>query len=259
VFSSAVNLGSGSVMTAHGRLPVPAPATTELIKGIPVYSSDVPFELTTPTGAAILRGVTDKFVHLPPVKIEKTGYGAGQKDILRTPNVLRIFLGEDRSPEGSKDLNCVTVIETNIDDMNPQVYEYVLERLFDSGALDVTLTQVIMKKGRPGIVLTVLCYEERRMDIIDILFRETTTIGVRSYEAQRTTLKREIKKINTKFGKVRVKRSTMPDGTLKLSPEYEDCRRTARESGKSLLETMGEVKSLLDEKKDTLKGKGRSR
>jgi uncharacterized protein (TIGR00299 family) protein len=255
VFSSAVNLGSGSVMTAHGRLPVPAPATAELMKGIPVYSSDVPFELTTPTGAAILSGVTDKFVPLPPVKIEKTGYGAGQKDLLRTPNVLRIFLGEDISPKGSKDLSRVTVVETNIDDMNPQVYEYVMERLFDSGALDVTLTQVIMKKGRPGIVLTVLCDEERRTDITDILFRETTTIGVRFYEAQRTALKREIRKINTKFGKVRVKRSAMPDGTLKLSPEYEDCGRTARKYGKSLLETMQQVKSVLGERKDTLKGK----
>lgn len=250
VFSSAVNLGSGSVMTAHGRLPVPAPATAELMKGIPVYSSDVPFELTTPTGAAILSGVTERFVPLPLVKIEKTGHGAGQKDLLGTPNILRIFLGEEMFPKSSKDLNRITVVETNIDDMNPQVYEYVMKRLFDSGALDVTLTQVIMKKGRPGIVLTALCHEERRADIVDIIFRETTTIGVRFYEAQRTALKREIGQINTEFGKVRVKRSSMPDGTLKLSPEYEDCKRTARDKGKSLLETLRQVESLLNEKKD---------
>jgi uncharacterized protein (TIGR00299 family) protein len=244
VFSSAVNLGSGSVMTEHGRLPVPAPATAELVKGIPVYSSDIPFELTTPTGAAILREITYSFVSMPPVKVERIGYGAGQKDIHRMSNTLRIFMGEDVSLQSSEHMHHVTVVETNIDDMNPQLYEYVMERLFDSGALDVTLTQVIMKKGRPGIILTVLCHEEKRTDIIDIIFRETSTIGVRFYEASRMALKRETREIRTEFGKVRMKLSKMADGTPKLSPEYEDCKRSAKKYGKSLIEVMREVRNV---------------
>ncbi len=231
VLSSPVNLGSGFVMTAHGRLPVPAPATAELVKGIPVYSSAVPFELTTPTGAAILREVTDGFAHMPPTKIERIGYGAGQKDLSEMPNTLRLFLGDDSSLKRSEDVQRVTVVETNIDDMNPQLYEYVMDRLFGSGALDVFLTQVIMKKGRPGTILTVLCNEEKRPDMTDILFRETTTIGVRFYEASRITLDRETRKIETEFGRVRMKQSKMADGTLKITPEYDDCRKIAKRHG----------------------------
>lgn len=249
VFSSPVNLGSGSVMTEHGRLPVPAPATAELVKGIPVYSSGVPFELTTPTGAAILREVTDRFVQMPPLRAERVGYGAGQKDVPGMSNTLRIFLGEDTSMSGSENVHRITVIETNIDDMNPQLYEHVVERLFDAGALDVSLSQVIMKKGRPGIILTVLCHEGKRTSVIDILFRETSTIGVRFYEASRIALKREIREIETALGKIRVKRSIMADGTLKLSPEYEDCRRSAKKHGKPLVEIMRKVGHLAEKAK----------
>jgi uncharacterized protein (TIGR00299 family) protein len=249
VFSSAVNFGSGSVMTKHGRLPVPAPATAELVRGIPAYSSDTTFELTTPTGAAILRGITGSFANMPPVKVEKIGYGAGQKDIHGMPNTLRIFLGEDMSRQSPENVHPVTVVETNIDDMNPQLYPYVMERLFSSGALDVSLTQVIMKKGRPGIILTVLCTEKERPAIIDILFSETSTIGVRFYEASRITLEREIREIGTEFGKVRVKRSKMADGSLRLSPEYEDCRRSAKKYGKPLIELMREVSNLKKSRK----------
>lgn len=251
VFSSPVNLGSGSVMTEHGRLPVPAPATAELVKGIPVYSADMRFELTTPTGAAILREVTDRFVQMPPFRVERIGYGAGQKDVRRMSNTLRIFLGEEMSKDGSEDIHRVTVIETSIDDMNPQLYEHVMERLFDAGALDVSLTQVIMKKGRPGIILTVLCHEGKRTPLIDILFRETSTIGVRFYEASRIALKREMMEIGTEFGKIRVKRSRMADGTLKLSPEYEDCRKSAKKYGKPLMEIMQKVRHLQKRRKNT--------
>jgi len=238
VYSSAVNLGSGFVMTEHGRLPVPAPATAELLKGIPVYTTDIPFELTTPTGAALVRETAACCVNMPLMKTERIGYGAGQKDIQGFPNVLRIFVGEEIGGRRSAHLPKVTVIETNIDDMNPQLYAYVMERLFDSGALDVSLTQGIMKKGRPGILLTVLCHEERRADIMDVLLRETTTIGLRFYEASRIVLDRQGEERETEFGKVRVKVSRMHDGTVKVSPEYEDCRRIARKYKIPLVEVM---------------------
>ena len=238
VYSSAVNLGSGFVMTEHGRLPVPAPATAELLKGIPVHTSGISFELTTPTGAAIVREVADCCVNMPLMKTERIGYGAGQKDIEGFPNVLRIFLGEEISRQKSAHLPKVTVIETNIDDMNPQVYEYVMERLFASGALDVSLAQVIMKKGRPGILLTVLCHEDKRADIMDIVLRETTTIGLRFYEASRIVLEREGKERKTEFGKVRVKVARMHDGTVKVCPEYEDCKRIAQKYKIPLVEVM---------------------
>ena len=229
-------------MTEHGRLPVPAPATAEILKGVPVYSSDVPFELTTPTGAAIMRELAHQYGTIPMMKIEHTGYGAGQKDIPGLPNTLRIFLGEDISSKYTESHPKVSVIETNIDDMNPQCYEYVMEKLFGAGALDVYLTQVIMKKGRPGVLLTVLCGEDRKEDIIDILFRETTTIGVRFYEVARVLLEREIREVNTEYGTIRVKVSKGPDGTVKGSPEYEDCRKIAEQHKIPLVEVMQRIK-----------------
>jgi len=242
VYSSALNLGRGSVMTEHGRLPVPAPATAEILKGVPVYSSDVPFELTTPTGAAIVRELAQNYGTIPMMKIQETGYGAGQKNIPGLPNTLRIFLGEETSLKNTEAHPRVSIIETNIDDMNPQCYEYVMERLFSSGALDVYLTQVIMKKGRPGVLLTVLCGEDRKKDIIDLLFKETTTIGVRFYEVARRVLEREIRKVKSEYGTMRVKVSKGPDGTLKFSPEYEDCKRIAEQHKIPLIEVMKRVR-----------------
>ena len=242
VYSSALNLGKGSVVTEHGRLPVPAPATAEILKGVPVYSSDVPFELTTPTGAAIMRELAQNYGHIPMMKIQHTGYGAGQKDIPGSPNTLRIFLGEDILLKSTEPDPRVSVIETNIDDMNPQCYEYVMERLFSSGALDVYLTQVIMKKGRPGVLFTVLCEEDRKKDIIDLLFKETTTIGVRFYEVARRVLKREIRRVKIESGTMRVKVSTRFDGTLKFSPEYEDCKRIAKQHKIPLMEVIKRAK-----------------
>ena len=242
VYSSALNLGRGSVMTEHGRLPVPAPATAEILQGVPVYSSDVSFELTTPTGAAIVRELAQNYGTIPIMKIQQTGYGAGQKNIPGLPNTLRIFLGEETLLKNTEPHPRVSIIETNIDDMNPQCYEYVMERLFSSGALDVYLTQVIMKKGRPGVLLTVLCGEDRKEDIINLLFKETTTIGVRFYEVARRVLEREIRKVNTEYGTIRVKVSKGPDGTPKFSPEYEDCKRIAKKYKIPLIEVMKRVK-----------------
>ncbi len=241
VCSSPLNLGSGSVETGHGRLPVPAPATAEILKGIPVYSSDIPFELTTPTGAALIRELADNFATLPMMRINRICYGAGQKDIPGSPNVIRLFVGQAVSSADSTSTLKVTVIETNIDDMNPQAYEYLMELLFSAGALDVCLVPVIMKKGRPGVVLTVLCGGDRKADIVDMLFRETTTIGVRFYEASRAVLDREIKKVETPFGKVRTKIAKAGRGMFKSFPEYEDCKRIAKEHKIPLLEVMGLV------------------
>ncbi len=240
VYSSAINLGSGSVSTEHGLLPVPAPATAEIIKGVPVYSSGIPFELTTPTGAAIVQELSTAFGAMPLMKVQKVGYGAGRRDIRELPNVLRIFIGEDASRIGPV-VQKVTVIETNIDDMNPQLYEHVTAMLFGSGALDAYLTQVIMKKGRPGVLLTVLCHEEKAADIAEVLFRETTTIGVRFYEGSRKVLARRMQKIDTGFGKISVKVATLPDGTVKPVPEYEDCRMLAEKHGIPLIEVMRKI------------------
>jgi uncharacterized protein (TIGR00299 family) protein len=244
VYASAVNLGCGSVSTKHGTLSVPAPATAELMKGIPVYASDIPFELTTPTGAAIIREIAEDFMSVPPMKINRIGYGAGQKNITGLPNALRILWGEDTSNNNSRPLPLATVIKTNIDDMNPQLYSYIMERLLQAGALDVYLTQVIMKKGRPGVILTVLCHDEKRTDIIDILLKETTTLGVRIQTASRVVLEREIKEVKTEFGVIRVKVSQGRDGTPKITPEYEDCMRIAKKHGIPLRQVMDKVNCL---------------
>lgn len=244
VYSSPINLGSGSVMTGHGRLPVPAPATTEILKEMPVYISDIPFELTTPTGAAILKEIVSGFNEMPSMNIKKIGYGAGQRDIKGISNTLRIILGEDISESNSNHLPKVTVIETNIDDMNPQIYEYAMDMLFKKGALDVYLTQVIMKKGRPAVLLTILCDEDKKADIIKTLFRETTTIGLRIHESSRVILKREMREVNTEFGRIRFKTSRLNDGTIKYSPEYEDCKRAAKKYGFPLREIMGRLNSI---------------
>jgi pyridinium-3,5-bisthiocarboxylic acid mononucleotide nickel chelatase len=259
IYSSPLNLGSGTIKTEHGILPVPSPATVRLLKGIPVYSSGVQFELTTPTGAVLISSLADKFGHMPDMQISKTGVGAGSKDFHGQPNVLTMIVGEKLknlplplfakegdilSPtlkkggkEGFSDGN-ITVIETNIDDMNPQVYEYVMERLFKAGALDVFLTQIIMKKGRPGVKLSVLCDENNKDKLIEIILNETTSIGVRFYRAERKVLQREIKSVSTKFGKVNVKVSYSGKEIKKDFPEYEDCRKAARKYDVPLLEVM---------------------
>jgi len=246
IYSSAVNLGSGSVITEHGTLPVPAPATLEIVKGMPVHSSEASFELTTPTGAAILKGISDGFVSLPLMKIGRIGYGAGQRDRKGSPNALRIMVGEEIAPlpaaaRSEAMAPRIMVIETNIDDMNPQIYDYVMERLFEAGALDVYLNQVIMKKNRPAVVLTVLCDAEESGSMIDVLLKETSTIGVRFHAASRVVLDREIREVGTEFGKIRIKTTKLGDGTAKHAPEYEDCKRAAKKHGIPLREVIAKA------------------
>lgn len=239
IYTSLINLGSGSIKTEHGILPVPAPATIELLKDYPVYSSDIPFELTTPTGAAIISGLKSKSSPLPEIRIEKIGYGAGNKDIKAIPNTLRILVGEETNADRGEDF--VTIIETNIDDMNPQIYEHVVEELFRAGALDVFMESIIMKKGRPAIKLTAISKDNNIEKLTDILFRETTTIGVRFYKAQRKTLDREIKKIKTKYGDVRVKTSFLKGAVINISPEYEDVKAISRKTKIPIKTIMEEV------------------
>ena len=238
VYSSPVNLGGGFVKTSHGILPVPAPATAVILKNTTVYSSDIPYELTTPTGAVILKSLAKGFGPMPCFRYEKAGVGAGSRDIKNRPNVLRVFIGE--SSNVSRD-ETVTVIETNIDDMNPQIYEYVIDELFSRGALDVYLTQVIMKKTRPAVKLSVLCDRDKREDLINTVLKETTTIGVRYFETQRVTMDREIREFPSRYGKVRVKTSSAGKSLLKTSPEFEDCKKIAHETSRPLLEIIDEV------------------
>jgi uncharacterized protein (TIGR00299 family) protein len=239
VYSSPVNLGGGSVRTRHGIIPVPAPATIEILKNVPVYSSGVLHELTTPTGAALIKYLSRGFSGVPAFAPETTGSGAGSRDLDHSPNILRIVAGFAEGDRGTG--RTVTVIETNIDDMNPQVYEYLAERLFKRGALDVSLTQTIMKKMRPAVLLSVICDRAIRDDLIDLILRETTSIGVRYYEAARVTMERRVQEVETRHGRVRVKFASAGD-IRRITPEYEDCRTIARKSGVRLLEVVEEAK-----------------
>lgn len=237
VFASPINLGSGCIDTESGIIPVPAPATAEILKEVPVYSRHGNFELTTPTGAAIIKELSSGFGDMPLMDVEKIGIGAGSQDFKNRPNILRVFIskeGQSFKHHNEK----VTVIETNIDDMNPQLYEHVMKRLFKAGAFDVFLSNVIMKKGRPGIKITVLSNEERREDLISILLKETSTTGLRFYEMKRRILQCEIKTIDTVLGKVKIKFSRLADGVMKAKPEYEDCKKIAKRLNIPLIEVM---------------------
>jgi uncharacterized protein (TIGR00299 family) protein len=240
VYASPVNLGSGSIELEGHILPVPAPATAELLRKIPVYSKHIPCELTTPTGAAIIRELSSGFDDIPMMDIEKIGIGAGNKNFKDRPNILRIFIGEQRQVF-KEHAEHVTVIEANIDDMNPQIYEYVMEKLFKAGARDVFLTQVIMKKGRPGVMITVLSDEEQKEELMGIILKETSTTGLRFSVIKRRVLQRETKKVDTKFGKIRVKFSKFGDGIIKATPEYEDCKRIAEKLDIPLIEILKKI------------------
>ncbi|MBI5640467.1 MAG: nickel pincer cofactor biosynthesis protein LarC [Nitrospirae bacterium] len=240
VYSSSLNLGSGTVKTEHGILPVPAPAAAELLKGLPVYSSGIPLELTTPTGAAIVKTLAMGFGNIPHFVIETAGTGAGSRDLPEQPNVLRILIGE--ALKGSLP-EAVTVIETNIDDMSPQVFEYLAERLFREGALDVFLTPITMKKMRPAVKLSVVCDHEKKDRMIDLILTETTSIGVRYYETSRVTMQRQVKEVKTKHGIIRIKISGFGDSPARFTPEYDDCRRAAEKTGIPLLEIMKEAEA----------------
>ena len=224
--TSAINTGTGTVNTSHGVLPVPAPATLQLLEGTPleVYANDVDAELLTPTGALVLTEFTTHAGHAPPMRVTATGYGAGTSD-LSIPNVLRVTLGETASTLGT---DVVTVIEANVDDMNPEHYPTVSERLFEAGALDVTLTPLVMKKGRPGTLIRVLARPESSDTAVDVLLRETSTLGVRLHDARRVKVPRQSLRVDTPYGAIAVKASYV-DGRLRdVAPEADDCARAAR-------------------------------
>jgi len=227
VSCSPLNLGKGLARCSHGLLPIPAPITAELLKGVPVYSTDVEGELTTPTGAAIITSIATHFGGMPSLRIQKVGYGAGKMD-LAIPNLLRVFIGE--AMEQAKDYTTeeVTVLETNIDDMNPQFYDHIMESLLQAGALDVFLTPVQMKKNRPGTLLSVIIPRGQVEKLLDILFKESTTLGVRVSETRRLSLPRSFHLIKTKFGEIRVKVAHRGNSIIKMVPEYEDCKKAAK-------------------------------
>lgn len=245
VFSSPLNVGEGFVDCEHGTLPVPAPATLELLKGIPCFSSGVQKELTTPTGAAMIGFLAEKFQSLPRMKVLKVGYGAGDHVIKKTPNLLRVILGEMESEDENESL---TVAETNIDDMNPEFYDHVMEMLFKAGAVDVTFTPILMKKNRPAVKLSVLTANDKRERISKILLTETSTFGVRYFEVNRRTLDREIKTVKTPYGPVKVKIGSLDGSVLKISPEYDDCKKIARKEKLAVKEVYDEILRLTGEK-----------
>jgi uncharacterized protein (TIGR00299 family) protein len=224
IYSSRINVGSGTVNTEHGILPVPAPATTDLLKDWPIYSSGPEAELTTPTGAALITTLAKDFGKLPPVRVLSQGFGAGDKDFPTQANVLRVLVGERTSASES---TSVAVLEANIDDSTPQVLGYAMERLLDAGALDVTLTPTFMKKNRPATVISVIAAPDGTERLAQILFAETSTLGIRIFEAQRRVLPRQVEEVETPHGIIRVKYSD----TGTFTPEYEDCRRAASEHG----------------------------
>jgi uncharacterized protein (TIGR00299 family) protein len=251
---SALNLGSGRVETQHGTLPVPAPATAELLRGAPTYSTGIGRELVTPTGAAIASTLAAHWGPMPPMTAAAVGYGAGTAELAEQPNVLRLFVGERAGREaGAGWEDGVVVIEANLDDMSPQIYGYFVERALEAGALDVFTTPVQMKKNRPGQLLTVLCEPAAADRLTDLIFRETTTIGVRNYTARRRTLEREHVAVETPHGPVRIKVSRCNGHILNASPEYEDCRRIAGEKKVPLKQVLAEAAFAFQKQRESAK------
>jgi uncharacterized protein (TIGR00299 family) protein len=234
IVSAPLNVGSGTASTAHGLLPVPAPATAALLRGKPIYSEGPAVELTTPTGAALAVTLAREFGALPPIRIAASGYGAGGYDFPDRANVLRVILGEET---GAVEATTITVLEANIDDLSPQVLAYAMDRLLEKGALDVTLEAIEMKKGRPGTLLRVLARPEDRETMVQVIFAETSTLGLRTYSAERRVQARHWVEVETPQGKVRMKVS----GEGAYAPEYEDCRRIAQETGVPLKHVIAEA------------------
>jgi hypothetical protein len=242
IFCSPLHVGSGTIECAHGTLPVPAPATAELIKGRPAYSTGVAGELLTPTGAAILTTLAAGFGPMPAMTVGQIGYGAGTADP-GIPNLLRVAIGEARDDVGDYAVEQTVLIETNIDDMNPQLYDHLMGRLLNEGALDVFLTAVQMKKNRPGTLLSVICKSDAVGTLADILMQETTTIGLRWRVENRIMAAREIRRINTVHGPVAVKLARSNGRIINLTPEYDDCKRLALEKGLPLKKVLDDVRT----------------
>lgn len=240
VTSSPINVGAGSVQTSHGLLPVPGPAVAELAKGIPIYADGPRCELATPTGVALLRTLASEFGPMHAMKSMAVGYGAGDHNPNGWPNALRVFLEEEPLSE-ARQIERMIQIETNVDDLSPQTYEYLIEQLFRVGAVDVALAPVVMKKSRPGVVLSCLTAEDRTDAVLEVLFQETTTLGVRFHEVRRRVLPRRFIAVRTQGGVVRMKVAEIGAGWEKAAPEYEDCKAIAKRTGLPLKTVMEEA------------------
>ncbi|HUL44591.1 MAG TPA: nickel pincer cofactor biosynthesis protein LarC [Bacteroidota bacterium] len=238
VYASPVKVGSGGfVDTEHGKLPLPGPATSEILKGYPIVLTDIPFELTTPTGAAIVKALSRGTLQTSALRVECIGYGAGSRELQQVPNLLRILIGELPADSEKEEL---VMVETNIDDMNPEIFPYVMEQVLAAGAKDVYVTPVMMKKGRPGNMLTVLAERAEVERMLEVVFRETTTIGVRIIPVERRKLVREVREVETRFGRMRMK-MIIRDGKETLVPEFEECRKIAMERNIPLVEVYREL------------------
>ncbi|HDP36370.1 MAG TPA: nickel pincer cofactor biosynthesis protein LarC [Candidatus Atribacteria bacterium] len=253
IHSSALPVGKGFVKCAHGVIPVPAPATLELLKNIPTYSGGIESEMITPTGAAIISTLAKGFGERPLMKIERTGYGAGEKEFA-IPNLLRVSIGEKiLKDENLKDgyvSDEAVLIETNIDDMNPEFYDYIMDKLFSQGALDVFLTPIQMKKNRPAHMLSIIGYEQNLKEILEVLFSEATTLGVRIREIKRLRLAQQNFIAETKYGKIRVKVGIFKREIKNIAPEYEDCKKMAKQYQVPLKEIYEEAKKVTYNKLD---------
>jgi uncharacterized protein (TIGR00299 family) protein len=238
---SALNVGGGIAKMAHGVLPVPAPATARLLLGKPTYSNGVQKELVTPTGAAIVATLCTAFGPQPPMTVNAIGYGAGTADLEGQPNVLRLMVGEAAEKRAAAESETIRVLEANLDDMNPQIYGYFLEKALAAGALDVFATPVQMKKNRPGMLVTVLCKPDDEAKFHEMLFAETTTLGVRTYTAERRVLARQWETVRTAFGEVRIKVARLNGHIRQASPEFEDCRKLAEAKNVPLQRVMDEA------------------
>lgn len=251
VVASKIPLGSGFVNCQHGTLPVPAPATVSILKGVPVYGTDIPYELVTPTGAAIVSTLARSFETLPDMVVEKIGYGAGTREIDSRPNLLRIVVGTVSNAAGILQEDRTVMIEASIDDMNPEIYGFLMDRLFEDGALDVYWIPIFMKKNRPGTMVQVLCPIDRKEILIRRILSETTTLGVRFYEMDRRMLAREADKIQTRFGMVAVKKVGDPQNRIRWVPEYEACKTIALEKGLPLREVYETILKEVPNKTDS--------
>jgi pyridinium-3,5-bisthiocarboxylic acid mononucleotide nickel chelatase len=242
IFCSPLHVGTGTIECDHGTLPVPAPATAELIKGKPIYATGIQGELLTPTGAAILTTLAAEFGPMPAMTVEKIGYGAGAAD-RSIANVLRLFIGQSPHMQTGYEAEQTAVIETTIDDMNPQIYDHLIQRALQMGALDIFFGSVQMKKNRAGVLLTVLCRPETVTELAGLIFRETTTIGLRWRVDQRLKIERTIQAVDTRFGRVHCKVAVLNGQIVNISPEYEDCKRIALEQQLPLKTVLEEVRA----------------
>ena len=251
VYASPLSLGRGFVRCAHGLMPVPVPGTMELLQGVPIQQTDIPKELVTPTGAALITTLSQEFGVMPQMRLDRVGYGAGTRDLEQRPNLLRLCLGEKTSNSDSHtthhhaETDSVDIIETNVDDMSPEITGYVTSQLFEHGALDVFLTPTFMKKGRPATQITVLCPTTHRDQLIELLLTETTTFGVRLSSAARVKLRRDFVQVETQWGTVQAKRGYLNGTLIKTVPEYEDCRRLAEQNSVPLRQVYTEALSNL--------------